>query len=64
MYTAVQNVMQANQAALASQIQTAVLAKQLETTELQGQAVVEMLGQAADRSGKAIDRGQCFDAVA
>jgi len=65
MLSAVQSVIQANQAALGQQIQAAVTREQLDNMKLQGQAVVEMLGQsltqAADRTGRAVDRGGHFD---
>jgi len=68
MLGAVQSVIQANQAALGQQIQAAVAREQLDQMKLQGRAVADMLGealtQAADRSGKAIGRGENFDAMA
>jgi hypothetical protein len=68
MLSAVQNVIQANQAALGQQIQAAVTREQLDNMKLQGQAVVEMLSesltQAADRTAPAVDRGEHFDRLA
>jgi hypothetical protein len=68
MLSAAGSVIQANQAALGQQIQAAVTREQLDNMKLQGQAVVEMLSesltQAADRTGRAIGRGEHFDRLA
>jgi len=68
MLGAAQSVIEANQAALGQQIQAAVTREQLDNMKLQGQAVVEMLGQsltqAADRPSQAVDRGEHFDRLA
>lgn len=60
---AVASVLQAQEAALKSQVQYAVAGKQLDATEQQGDAANALLEQSLQLS-KAIGRGESFEATA
>lgn len=59
----VATAMQAQQTALATQIQAGCMRKVLDSMELQGEAVAKLLDSAAQRS-KAAGLGERFDATA
>jgi hypothetical protein len=59
---AVSSVMAAKDNALRTQINYAVAAKQLDATQQQGEAVNQLIEQAA-QLGKSLTSGQGFDAV-
>jgi hypothetical protein len=59
---AISSVLAAKDAALRSQISTAVAGKQLDALEQQGKAVNELLSQAAQLS-KSLSSGTAFDAI-
>lgn len=59
---AISSVLQARQGALATQIQTSVVKKSLDATQVQGDAVNQML-QAAAQLSKALGKGEGLDCV-
>ncbi len=59
---AISSVLAAKDSALRSQVSAAVAGKQLDALEQQGEAVNQLLSQAAQLS-KSLTSGQSFDAV-
>jgi hypothetical protein len=61
--SACSSVMAAQSEAMSSQITFAVLKKQQDASKAQGEAAVQLL-QSAAQAGKAIGKGNHFDAIA
>ena len=61
--SAISSVVAAKQAALSSQISTAIVSKQLQATKQQGDAAVQLINDAAS-IGKEAGKGNGFDASA